>query len=103
MADTVIDNPILNRPYDEPLRHFEFDTDGITDKIAESRRPSSYFIPIPQSRKGGRQLELAELTADQIQLNPTSSRPPCARCTAPTSAGSTRGSRVRARAAPRRC
>ena len=69
MADRVIDDPILNRPYDEPTRHFEFDADGITDTIAERRRPSSYFIPVPQSRKGGRQLELTELTADQIQLN----------------------------------
>lgn len=69
MADTVIDDPILNRPYDEPARHFEFDTDGITDRISESRRPSSYFVPVPRSRKAGRQLELAELTADQIQLN----------------------------------
>ncbi|MGH3568779.1 MAG: BPTD_3080 family restriction endonuclease [Pseudonocardia sp.] len=69
MADRVIDDPILNRPYDEPTRHFEFDAEGITDTIAERRRPSSYFIPVPQSRKGGRQLELTELTADQIQLN----------------------------------
>ncbi|GAA1280969.1 DEAD/DEAH box helicase family protein [Pseudonocardia aurantiaca] len=69
MSDRVIEDPILNRPYDEPSRHFEFDVDGITDMIAERRRPSSYFIPVPQSRKGGRQLELTELTADQIQLN----------------------------------
>jgi type III restriction enzyme len=69
LADVVIKDPILNRPYDEPTRHFEFDVDGITDQVAERRRPSSYFVPVPKSRKGGLQLELTELTADQIQLN----------------------------------
>ena len=43
MVDKVIDNPILNRPYDEPSRHFAFDDEGITDRIEDSRRPSSYF------------------------------------------------------------
>lgn len=61
MADKIIKDPILNRPYDEPTRHFEFDVDGITDRIAERRRPSSYFVPVPRSRKGGRQLLAVEL------------------------------------------
>ncbi len=42
VPDKVIDNPILNRPYDEPTRHFAFDDEGITDRIEDSRRPSSY-------------------------------------------------------------
>ena len=69
MTDKVIDNPILNRPYDEPTRHFAFDDEGITDRIEDSRRPSSFFVPVPRLRKGTRHLELAELTADQIRLN----------------------------------
>ncbi|MGQ0779082.1 MAG: hypothetical protein ACT4NY_32490 [Pseudonocardiales bacterium] len=69
VADKVIDNPILNRPYDEPSRHFAFDDEGITDRIVDARRPSSYFVPVPRPRKGTRQLELAELTADQIRPN----------------------------------
>ncbi|MGH4016148.1 MAG: hypothetical protein ACRDSL_19935 [Pseudonocardiaceae bacterium] len=69
MPDKVIDNPILNRPYDEPGRHFAFDDEGITDRIEDVRRPSSYFVPVPTPRKGTRQLELVELTADQIRLN----------------------------------
>ena len=69
MADTVIENPILNGPYDEPGRHFAFDADGITDEVVERRRPSSYFTPVPQSRTGGQQLELTEITADQIRRN----------------------------------
>jgi len=69
VADKVIDNPILNRPYEEPSRHFAFDDEGITDRVEEFRRPSSFFVPVPRPRKGARQLELAELTADQIRLN----------------------------------
>ena len=47
MADKVIDNPILNRPYDEPTRHFAFDDEGITDRIEDSRRPSSFSCRCP--------------------------------------------------------
>src|SRR5258707_9574488 len=71
MADRVISNPIINSPYRVPARHFAFDIDGITDRIVESRRPSSYFVPVPRPRKRGtqQQLEFAELTADQIEKN----------------------------------
>ncbi len=65
----LIKHPILNRPYDEPGRHFAFDDEGITDRIEDLRRPSSYFVPVPRPRKGTRQRELTELTADQIRLN----------------------------------
>jgi type III restriction enzyme len=40
-APVAIEDPILNSPFDEPQRHFRFDEDGITDEIAECRRPSS--------------------------------------------------------------
>ena len=33
VADAVIENPILNSPFEEPDRHFRFDDDGITDEI----------------------------------------------------------------------
>jgi type III restriction enzyme len=71
VADRVISNPIINSPYRVPTRHFVFDNDGITDRIAEGRRPSSYFVPVPRPRKRGaqQQLEFAELTADQIEKN----------------------------------
>ena len=47
MASTtsrLIQNPILNSPFREPTRHFTFTEDGITDRIVEGRRKSSYFI-----------------------------------------------------------
>ena len=38
---TAPENPILNRPFDAPERHFRFDDEGITDEVVEGRRPSS--------------------------------------------------------------
>jgi type III restriction enzyme len=71
VADRVIDNPIINSPYRPPARHFAFDNDGITNRVVEGRRESSYFVPVPRPRKRGaqQQLEFAELTADQIEKN----------------------------------
>ncbi|HEX7612992.1 MAG TPA: hypothetical protein VF371_09465, partial [Candidatus Limnocylindrales bacterium] len=59
MPPVEIDNPILNSPFSEPARHFRFDDDGITNEIAEGRRRSTYFIPIPKPKmRGGNQLSL---------------------------------------------
>ncbi len=73
MPDVVIENPIINTPFEEPKRHFYFAEAGITDKIVESRRPSGYFVPIPPSRKKsgrGEQLILGtEWTKDRHQDN----------------------------------
>ncbi len=70
MSPVVIENPILNSPYDEPTRHFRFDDDGITDEVVGGRRPSSYFVPIPAAKKRGGQLALdAEWTRDRIEVS----------------------------------
>jgi type III restriction enzyme len=70
MKAVVIENPILNSPYELPRRYFKFDEDGITDEIAEGRRPSSYFIPIASPRKKGRQLPLGpDWTQDRAREN----------------------------------
>lgn len=70
MPTVVIENPIINSPFEEPRRHWTFDENGITDKIAESRRPSAYFIPIAQPRKKERQLTLeTQWTLDRIKDN----------------------------------
>ena len=70
MAQVVIENPVLNSPYEEPSRHFYFDEEGITDKVVASRRLSSYFIPIAKPKKKGKQLELdTEWTKDRIEEN----------------------------------
>ncbi len=56
MAQVVIENPILNSPYEEPSSYRLFDDDGITNDIASGRRPSSYFVPIAAPKKKGKQL-----------------------------------------------
>ena len=67
----IIENPILNSPFEEPTQHFLFDEDGITNHVVQKRRLSSYFVPIPQARKRSKQqLQLdSEWTADRIEEN----------------------------------
>ena len=55
MKTVVIENPILNSPFEMPRRHFKFDKDKITDQIVEGRRASSYFVPIASPKKKGKQ------------------------------------------------
>ena len=52
MPQVVIENPVLNSPFEEPQRHFRFSDEGITNEIVETRRVSSYFIPIPDPSRG---------------------------------------------------
>jgi type III restriction enzyme len=70
LPDVVIENPILNSPFDEPLRHFRFGEEGITAEIIAGRRASSYFLPIPASRRRSAQIQLADTTFDRIEANP---------------------------------
>lgn len=71
MKQVVIENPVINSPFEEPQRHFKFSEDGITDEIIEARRISSYFVPIPQPRKKNtKQFSFdTEWTADRIEEN----------------------------------
>lgn len=70
MPQVVIENPVLNSPYEEPRRHFRFEEDGITDEIVDERRPSSYFVPVPAPKKKGKQLAFdTEWTKDRIEVN----------------------------------
>lgn len=69
MPQTVIENPILNSPFTEPSRHWRFSEDGITNEIDDSRRVSSYFIPIP-APKNKRQLSMeSSWTSDRVKEN----------------------------------
>ncbi|HJZ11796.1 MAG TPA: DEAD/DEAH box helicase family protein, partial [Acidobacteriota bacterium] len=72
MKQVVIENPVLNSPFEEPKRHFRFTEDGITDEIIEARRISQYFVPIPQPKKrSAKQLSFAETgwTSDRVEEN----------------------------------
>ena len=46
MKQVVIENPVINSPFEEPKRHFLFSEEGITNEIVETCRVSSYFVPI---------------------------------------------------------
>ena len=66
----VIENPILNSPYEAPTRYWKFDDDGITDQVQDGRRPSAYFMPIPAAKRrqaAQAQLEFVEWTKDRIE------------------------------------
>ena len=63
--DLFYQRPILNSPYVRPARHWELDkANRPTNRIVESRRPSSYVSPIPAARKS-RDQQLA-LVADDV-------------------------------------
>jgi type III restriction enzyme len=69
-------NPVINSPYDEPARHFVLDSQGRpTGEVAETRRQSEFFVPIPKPKKGGRAksaaptLDLDSLTDERIEKN----------------------------------
>lgn len=51
-------SPILNSPYFEPNRYFNADERGLTDEIIESRRPSSFYIPVPRAKTKQKKMEL---------------------------------------------
>ncbi|GAK60595.1 type III restriction-modification enzyme, R/helicase subunit [Candidatus Vecturithrix granuli] len=58
MANEPIENPVINSPFAEPLRHFRFSDAGITNEIAPGRRKSVYFIPIAKPKQRSSQLSL---------------------------------------------
>lgn len=60
MPDQVIDNPVINSPFEEPKRQFLFSENGITNEILGERRKSAYFVPIPKPRKRSSQPVLFE-------------------------------------------
>jgi len=51
VSPVAIENPILNSPFREPTRHWEFSDEGITTNVVEGRRRSTYFIPIARPKK----------------------------------------------------
>jgi type III restriction enzyme len=66
-----IENPIINAPFSVPTKHFEFDVTGITNRVIDGRRPSSYFIPIATAKRAqsGQSAFETEWTRDRIEEN----------------------------------
>src|SRR3954462_14242714 len=69
MADDLIENPVLNSPFQEPTRHWRFTDEGISNEWEEGRRRSAYFMPIARSRKSDQLPFETEWTADRIEEN----------------------------------
>ena len=71
MSQVVIENPIINSPFDEPTRHFRFTDEGITNEEVDGRGIRSYLIPIAKPKKKGKQqLQFdTEWTQDRIEEN----------------------------------
>ena len=52
MTNPFFERPILNSPYECPIRHWELDEHGQpTQKILEKRRSADFITPIPKPRK----------------------------------------------------
>ncbi|MBA2488413.1 MAG: DEAD/DEAH box helicase family protein, partial [Chloroflexi bacterium] len=59
LAESTIENPIINSPFVEPAQHFLMTADGkVTGEIAPRRRPSEFFVPVAQPRKRSAQLSM---------------------------------------------
>lgn len=70
MPDVVIENPVLNSPFEEPSQHFVFAREGITNQVADGRRESAFFIPIAPVKRRGPQVAFdTEWTLDRMQPN----------------------------------
>jgi hypothetical protein len=71
MPQVVIENPVINSPFNEPARHFRFTDEGITNETVEGRRRSQCFVPIAKpKKKGSKQLQFdTEWTQDRIEEN----------------------------------
>jgi type III restriction enzyme len=51
-SNPFFDRPVLNSPYEYPLRHWELDDTGQpTQQIIESRRRAAFITPIPKPKK----------------------------------------------------
>ena len=52
MSNPFFDHPILNSPYECPLRHWELDDDGQpTQRIIPERRKAKFITPVPKPKK----------------------------------------------------
>ena len=69
----VIENPIINSPFQEPQQHHELDDRGNpTGNVIAQRRKSTYLTPIPQPRKQtGQQMSFLDGTAEKEEENYT--------------------------------
>jgi type III restriction enzyme len=74
MSNQFFEQPILNSPYECPVRYWELDEHGQpTQRIVESRRRAEFITPIPKpkKRKGKRDTQAALPLGDDTGLSTT--------------------------------
>jgi hypothetical protein len=66
MDNQFFERPILNSPYDDPMRHWELDDQGQpTQQIIETRRRAEFITPIPKPRKRKGRANQQDLVFDE--------------------------------------
>ena len=66
MDNQFFERPILNSPYDEPIRHWELDDQGQpTQRIIETRRRAQFISPIPRPRKRKGKADQQQIVFDE--------------------------------------
>jgi len=66
MDNRFFERPILNSPYEYPIRYWELDKSGQpTQQIIESRRKAEFITPIPKPRKQKKAAEQQEMVFDE--------------------------------------
>ena len=66
MSNPFFEHPILNSPYNYPVRHWELDDEGQpTQRIIESRRRAEFITPIPKPKKRRGLTEQQQLVFDE--------------------------------------
>ncbi|RIK54389.1 restriction endonuclease, partial [candidate division KSB1 bacterium] len=66
MTNLFFEHPILNSPYELPVKHWELDAQGQpTQQILASRRAAEYITPIPKPRKRKAPKEQEQMIFDE--------------------------------------
>ncbi|MBI5847225.1 MAG: DEAD/DEAH box helicase family protein [Nitrospirae bacterium] len=66
MDNRFFEHPILNSPYEYPVRHWELDASGQpTQEIIENRRLAEFITPIPKPRKRKSASEQQQMVFDE--------------------------------------
>jgi type III restriction enzyme len=66
MSNPFFEHPILNSPYECPMRHWELDTSGQpTQRILEKRRRAEFITPIPKPKKRKIPAQQEEIVFDE--------------------------------------
>lgn len=65
-TNKFFEKPVINSPYEYPVRHWELDNQGQpTQRILEKRRRAEFITPIPKPRKRKKAVDQSQLIFDE--------------------------------------